>query len=70
MADATAHAGSIVSRGGAVVMSGFDGMAYLVTAVDGRVVARGTAASETSVALAPGVYIVKAGARTAKVAVR
>lgn len=70
VADATAHAGSIVSRGGAVVMRGFDGMAYMVTAVDGRVVARGTAASETSVALAPGVYIVKAGARTAKVAVR
>ena len=47
-----------------------DSIDYQITATDGRTVATGTAHGTAIVAAAPGLYIVKAGPATAKIAVR
>lgn len=55
---------------GAVTVSGAEGLTVEVVAVDGRVVFNGTAAAESTVPVAPGVYVVRVADTTAKIAVR
>lgn len=55
---------------GTIDIAGADGLPVSVFAVDGRAIFSGTAASQLSVRVAPGVYMVTAGSTTAKVYVR
>ena len=60
----------ITAGKGEVVITGAEGLAVQVVAVDGKVIFSGVAEEKTSVAAATGVYVVKAGDKVAKVAVR
>ncbi len=54
----------------AIVVIGAEGKAVTVAAVDGKTIYAGTAAATTTVAVQPGVYVVKADNTVAKVIVR
>lgn len=54
----------------AIVVKGAEGQQIIVNAVDGRTVFAGQGAATTRVAVASGVYLVKAGDKVAKVIVR
>lgn len=62
--------GSIFGSKGCVVVRGFEGEAVEVFSIDGKRVAQAVADSETSIDLPSGIYVVKAGKRTAKISVR
>ena len=65
------YAGINITAGkGEVVITGAEGLAVQVVAVDGKVIFSGVAEEKTSVAATTGVYVVKAGDKVAKVAVR
>lgn len=70
--DAVAAAGNvtITTAEGAIVVTGAEGKAVTVAAVDGKTIYAGTAAATTTVAVQPGVYVVKADTTVAKVIVR
>lgn len=70
--DAVAAAGNvtITTAEGAIVVTGAEGKAVTVAAVDGKTIYAGTAAATTTVAVQPGVYVVKADNTVAKVIVR
>lgn len=55
---------------GAIVVSGNAGQALAVYAADGKAVYLNASVTDATVAVAPGVYIVRAGAATAKVIVK
>ena len=61
---------NITAGNGEVVITGAEGLAMQVVAVDGKVIFSGVAEEKTSVAATTGVYVVKAGDKVAKVAVR
>ena len=61
---------AIVADKGAIVIRGFAGEKVVVTTADGKVVAAGVAKDMNRVEVAAGVYIVKAGKRSAKLIVR
>lgn len=76
MVDPEASVESIVADGatvtataGSVIISGADGETYLISDMTGRIVARGTAAAQTTVDINAGLYIVSTGARNFKVIV-
>ncbi len=60
---------SITAAAGKAIVTGAEGMAVEVVAADGKVVASLTGGAYTSIPLAPGFYIVKAGDKVAKVAI-
>lgn len=70
--DAVAAEGNvtITTAEGAIVVIGAEGKAVTVAAVDGKTIYAGTAAATTTVAVQPGVYVVKADNTVAKVIVR
>ncbi|MDE6556365.1 MAG: choice-of-anchor J domain-containing protein [Duncaniella sp.] len=55
---------------GQIEITGAQGQALQVVAVDGKVIFSGIAAEKNTVAVAPGVYVVKAGEKVAKLLVR
>lgn len=61
---------NITAGQGEIVINGADGLAVQVVAVDGKVLFSGLGEHTTSVAVLPGVYVVKAGDKIAKLAVR
>lgn len=61
---------AIVADKGTIVIRGFEGEKVVVTTADGKVVASGVAKAENLVKVEAGVYVVKAGKRTAKLIVR
>ncbi len=61
---------AIVADKGTIVIRGFEGEKVVVTTADGKVVATGVAKAENLVKVEAGVYVVKAGKRTAKLIVR
>lgn len=61
---------SITASAGEVIVKGLDEGFVTVAAADGRIVAREEAAPTVRVSLVPGVYVVTAGSKVAKVAVR
>lgn len=65
-----AQSAAIMTEGRVIVMTGIEGEAYEVCAADGRIVSAGRGTARTTVAVQPGIYVVKAGERTAKVVVR
>ncbi|MDE6556793.1 MAG: choice-of-anchor J domain-containing protein [Duncaniella sp.] len=61
---------AITAGKGEVVITGAEGMAVQVVAVDGKVLFSGLGEAKTTVAVMPGVYVVKAGDKVAKILVR
>lgn len=61
---------SIKAADGAIIVSGNAGQALAVYAADGKAVYVGASVTDASVSVVPGVYIVRAGATTAKVIVK
>ena len=61
---------TIKAADGAIVVSGNAGQALAVYAADGKAVYVAASVSDATVAVAPGVYIVRAGATTGKVIVK
>ncbi len=61
---------SISAANSAIVVRGAEGQQIVVNAVDGRTIFAGAGSATTRVAVVPGVYVVKAGNKVAKVAVR
>ena len=56
---------------GGIVLSGFNGERYVIVSIDGKVIESGISASDTyNVALEPGLYVVTAGNRNAKVIIK
>lgn len=70
--DAVAAEGNIViaAEEGAIVVTGAEGKTVTVAAIDGKTIYAGTAAATTTIAVQPGVYVVKADETVAKVIVR
>lgn len=63
--------GAILGGRGEIIVNGLDGESVVIADMEGRVVCRGRIAGEAaSYAVAPGVYAVTAGKRSAKVVVR
>lgn len=62
--------GSILGGDKCVVVCGYEGMTAEVYTLDGRKVAAQTLSGADFISLQPGIYVVKVGARTAKVVVR
>lgn len=60
----------IIARQGEIMLIGFEGMEYAVTAAGGTTVARGTASENESVSVAPGIYMVNADGKTVKLMVK
>lgn len=55
---------------GAIVVSGNAGQSLAIYSIDGKAVYTGASVADATVAVAPGVYVVRAGAATAKVIVK
>lgn len=71
VSDISGNPASIAGSTGAVIVKGHAGDTIEVSAIDGRLVASHTAASDNeSIRLAAGIYIVRAGSQTAKVIVK
>lgn len=68
--DALAAGISISAGKGSITVAGAEGQTLSVAAVDGKVVYTATAAARTTVNVAAGVYVVKAGNKIVKVAVK
>ena len=68
--DALAAGISISAGKGTITVAGAEGQTLSVAAVDGKVVYTATAAARTTVNVAAGVYVVKAGNKIVKVAVK
>ena len=63
--------GSISTAPGAIRIAGLDSEAYMIATADGRVVSSGTVrGNDAYLYLAPGIYLVRAGAESAKVIVK
>ena len=60
---------TVTATAGAVIIAGAENQAYTVCDLSGRIVARGTASSHTTVGLPAGIYFVTVGSRTFKVLV-
>lgn len=65
-----AQSAVITVEGRKIVISGNEGDIYGIYTVDGRTVKSGKSASSTIVEVVPGVYVVRAGEKTARVVVR
>ncbi|MDE6487611.1 MAG: choice-of-anchor J domain-containing protein [Muribaculaceae bacterium] len=70
ISDATAAGISVSAGKGTITVSGAEGLHLSVAAVDGKVLYSATAAARTTVNVATGVYVVKAGNMIVKVAVK
>lgn len=69
--DSVDGAARIFTAPGLIILEGMEGSRYTVASADGRIVARGTAATgRLAISVDPGVYVVKAGSSTASVIVR
>lgn len=62
--------GSIFAGKGSIFVKGFDGQALSIFTLDGKRVFGGEASGDEAISVAPGVYMVKAGTRTAKILVK
>lgn len=70
ISDAMASAISITADHGTITVTGAEGQLLTVAAADGRIICSTKAAAKETVSAAPGIYVVKAGAKIAKVAVK
>ena len=61
---------NIAAEAGNIVVTGAEGLNVSVVAVDGKVIFAGAGEARTVVAVGQGVYVVKAGDKTAKVLVK
>lgn len=61
---------TIAAGDGSIIVGNAAGMEIFVYTPDGKTVASATGSARTEIAVAPGLYVVKAGATVAKVAVR
>ena len=60
----------IVAEAGQIIVTGAEGQQVSVVAVDGKVVFAAAGEAKTVATVTPGVYVVKAGAKVAKVLVK
>lgn len=70
LASPGAEAIVVTAREGEIVISGLNGERYTVVTVGGSTVAAGSGTGEVKMAVAPGLYIVKAGEKVVKTIVR
>ncbi len=70
IADATAAGISITAGKGTITVAGAEGKQLTVAAADGKLYFNGAAAARQTVAAPSGIYVVKAGTKIAKVAVK
>ena len=70
IADATAAGIAITAGKGTITVTGAEGKLLTVAAADGKLYFNGAAAARQTIAAPAGIYVVKAGTKTAKVAVK
>ncbi|MDE6286234.1 MAG: choice-of-anchor J domain-containing protein, partial [Muribaculaceae bacterium] len=70
IADATAAGIAITAGKGSITVTGAEGKLLTVAAADGKLYFNGAAAARQTIAAPAGIYVVKAGTKTAKVAVK
>jgi formylmethanofuran dehydrogenase subunit C len=61
---------AIATAKNAIIVSGFAGENVVISTADGKVVANGIATDNNTISVPAGIYVVKAGSKSAKVVVK